>query len=261
MWGDDYVRSVFRCRYASYYTRWNDYGGYMFHGNFWSNIEMDTHIGKLVEKENRINSKEGIYKMSDPEFMYDNLKDDLMLQLYLLGYDMVNSDLDVEGLNKLAHILELPVVDFSSTDKMMSTATALKNKYSFEATKYILKKTDEFCKANGKELMLVHFDPTNVFREMVVGNKRYDQEIMDFIRDNDYRYFDMNKVHLDDFKKFNLSLDEYMERYFIGHYTPSGNHFFAYSIKDKIVEWLDPKPITYQQNDDKLIRFKGYLPK
>lgn len=48
--------------------------------------------------------------------------------------------------------------------------------------------------------MLVHFDPTNVFREMVVGNKRYDQEIMDFIRDNDYRYFDMNKVHLDDFK-------------------------------------------------------------
>ncbi|TQO36672.1 hypothetical protein GQ41_1252 [Arenibacter algicola] len=261
MWGDDYVRSVFRCRYASYYTRWNDYGGYMFHGNFWSNIEMDTHIGKLVEKENRINSKEGIYKMSDPEFMYDNLKDDLMLQLYLLGYDMVNSDLDVEGLNKLAHILELPVVDFSSTDKMMSTATALKNKYSFEATKYILKKTDEFCKDNGKELMLVHFDPTNVFREMVVGNKRYDQEIMDFIRDNDYRYFDMNKVHLDDFKKFNLSLDEYMERYFIGHYTPSGNHFFAYSIKDKIVEWLDPKPITYQQNDDKLIRFKGYLPK
>ena len=261
MWGDDYVRSVFRCRYASYYTRWNDYGGYMFHGNFWSNIEMDIHTGKLVEKENRINSKEDMYKMSDPEFMYSNLKDDLMLQLYLLSYDMVNSDLDVEGLNKLAHILKLPEVDFSSTDKMKSTATALKNKYSFEATKYILKKTDEFCKAKGKELMLVHFDPTNVFKEMVNGKKRYDQEIIDFINNNGYAYFDMNEVHLDDFKKFNLSLDEYMDRYFIGHYTPSGNHFFAYAIKDKIVEWLDPKPITYQQNDDKLIRFKGYLPK
>ncbi|MEQ8220500.1 MAG: hypothetical protein RH981_19845 [Arenibacter sp.] len=261
MWGDDYVRSVFRCRYASYYTRWNDYGGYMFHGNFWSNIEMDTTTGKLVEKENRINSKEDMYKMSDPEFMYSNLKDDLMLQLYLLSYDMVNSDLDVEGLNKLANILELPEVDFSSIEKMKSTATALKNKYSFEATKYILKKTDEFCKAKGKELMLVHFDPTNVFKEMVNGKKRYDQEIIDFINNNGYAYFDMNEVHLDDFKKFNLTLDEYMDRYFIGHYTPSGNHFFAYAIKDKIVEWLDPKPITYQQSDDKLIRFKGYLPK
>ena len=27
----------------------------------------------------------------------------------------------------------------------------------------------------------------------------------------------------------------------IGHYSPQGNHFFAYSIKDKVVEWLDPK--------------------
>ena len=261
MWGDDYVRSVFRCRYASYYTRWNDYGGYMFHGNFWSNIEMDIHTGKLVEKKNRINSKKDMYKMSDPEFMYSNLKDDLMLQLYLLSYDMINSDVDLEGLNKLANILELPEVDFSSIEKMKSTATALKNKYSFEATKYILKKTDEFCIAKRKQLLLVHFDPTNVFKEMVNGKKRYDQEIIDFINNNGYAYFDMNEVHLDDFKKFNLTLDEYMDRYFIGHYTPSGNHFFAYAIKDKIVEWLDPKPITYQQSDDKLIRFKGYLPK
>ena len=261
MWGDDYVRSVFRCRYASYYTRWNDYGGYMFHGNFWSNIEMDTHAGKLVEKESRINTKEDMYKMADPEFMYNNLKDDLMLQLYLMSYDMVNSDVDVEGLTKLANILELPEVDFSSTESMKSTSNALKNKYSFEATKYILKKTDEFCKANGKQFLLVHFDPTNVFRAMVNGEKRYDQEMIDFINNNGYVYFDMNEVHLDDFKKFDLSLDEYMDRYFIGHYNPSGNHFFAYAIKDKIVDWLDPKPMTYLQNDDKLIRFKGYLPK
>ena len=48
----------------------------------------------------------------------------------------------------------------------------------------------------------------------------------------------MNEIHLEDFKKFNLTLDQYMERYFIGHYTPAGNHFFAYAIKDKIVDLL-----------------------
>ncbi|MEZ5038731.1 MAG: hypothetical protein R2828_02530 [Saprospiraceae bacterium] len=261
MWGDDYVRSVFRCRYATYYTRWNDYGGYMFHGNFWSNIEMDTNAGVLVEKENRISSKTDMYKMSDPEFMYDNLKDDLMVQLHLLSYDMVNADVDTKGLQKLADILELPAVDFSSVEKMVSTATALKNKYAFEATKYILKKTRDFCDEYGKALMLVHFDPGNVFKALVKGENRYDQEVIDFIKANDYLYFDMNEVHLNDFKQFNLTLEEYMDRYFIGHYTPSGNHFFAYAIKDKLVEWLDPKPITYQPNDSKLIRFKEYLPK
>ena len=93
---------------------WNDYGGSMFHGNFWCNIEMDLKVGKLVEKENRISSKKEMYKMCDPEFMYDNLKDDLMLQLHLLSYEMVNSDIDTIGLKKLAKILGLPEVDFRS---------------------------------------------------------------------------------------------------------------------------------------------------
>ena len=79
------------------------------------------------------------------------------------------------------------------------------------------------------------------------------------VEDNNFRFFDMNKVHLEDYRKFNLSMDEYMDRYFIGHYKPAGNHFFAYAIKDAIVDWLEPKPITYQQDDSKLIRFKGYL--
>lgn len=259
MWGDDYVRSVFRCRYATYYKSWDDYGGYMFHGNFWSNIEMDLTTGNMVEKENRISNKSDMYNMTEPGFMYENLKDDLMIQLHLLSRNMVNTDVDLKGLNKLAEILNLPEIDFSDTEKMETTAMALKNKYSFKATKYILKKTKNFCTENHKELMLVHFDPHGVFKPMALGQSRYDQVVMDFIEENNFRYFDMNNVHLEDYKNFNLSLDEYMGRYFIGHYTPSGNHFFAYAIKDNIVDWLDPKPITYLQNESKLIRFKGYL--
>jgi len=259
MWGDDYVRSVFRCRYATYYTHWNDYGGYMFHGNFWSNVEMNLDSGKIEEKENRISKKEDVYKMSDPDFMYENLKDDGMVQLHLLAYNMVNTDVDVKGLARLAQILEVKEIDFSDKDTMIKTASALKNKYSFTATKYILNKTKEFCTNNNKNLLLIHFDPYGVFRPMTRGEVRYDQEVIDYIKENRFRFFDMNEVHLKDLKKFNVSLDEYMERYFIGHYNPSGNHFFAYALKDELIDWLDPKPITYQQGDEKLIQFKDYL--
>jgi hypothetical protein len=31
-------------------------------------------------------------------------------------------------------------------------------------------------------------------------------------------------------------------RYYIGHYNPKGNHFFAYSVKDALVDWPEPKP-------------------
>jgi hypothetical protein len=30
------------------------------------------------------------------------------------------------------------------------------------------------------------------------------------------------------------------------HYNPRGNHFFAYALKDRLLELLDPKPLPYQ---------------
>ncbi|MCU0916730.1 MAG: hypothetical protein MUC88_19540 [Planctomycetes bacterium] len=69
----------------------------------------------------------------------------------------------------------------------------------------------------------------------------------------------MNVVHAEDFKCFRLTYEQYRRRYFIGHYNPSGNHFFAFAIKDTIVNWLEPKPITYRPGDDSLIQFQDYL--
>ena len=261
MWGDDYVRSVFRCRYVTYYTRWDDDGGYMFHGNFWSNIEMDLDTGNLIEKGNIISNREDMYRMTDPDFMVDQLKDDLMIQLHLLSQNMVNADVDREGLKRLSAIFGVPEVDLSDTEKMINTAGELRDKYSFEATKYILRETEKFAREHDKKLLIIHFDPYGVMRPMINGIPRYDQEVIDFIKQENLNYFDMNEVHVEDFRKFNLSLDEYMDRYFIGHYNPSGNHFFAYTLKDRIVAWLDPKPITYLPGESNRIGFEGYLPK
>ena len=74
-----------------------------------------------------------------------------------------------------------------------------------------------------------------------------------------FQYFDMNEVHLRDFEMYSVPFDDYKRLYFIGHYNPRGNHFFAYSIKDTVVEWLDPKPITYQKREPQSIDFSGYL--
>ena len=51
-----------------------------------------------------------------------------------------------------------------------------------------------------------------------------------------------------------------MERYSIGHYSPVGNRFFAFHLKDKLVDWLDPKPVTYQKGNWAVADFEGYLP-
>ncbi|MHC4364162.1 MAG: hypothetical protein ACYSTJ_01680 [Planctomycetota bacterium] len=262
IWGDDHIRSLLRCRYIL--TRqWNQQTnraegpGKMFHGNFWSHMEIDLETGNLLEMDSLLPTPQSLYKMTDPDWMYEALKDDLALQMYLYKNGEIN-DIPIEPLKTLSKHLKCPA-DLSA-ENLRSSVAQLLDRYSFEATKYILNKAREFASANNKKLMVIIFNPS-VTRELLnKAETRYDREIVDFLNENNFNYIDMNLFHVEDFKSFNLSVDDYFNRYFIGHYSPVGNHFFAYSIKDRIIKWLDPKPITYQDPATRLINFKDYLP-
>jgi len=69
----------------------------------------------------------------------------------------------------------------------------------------------------------------------------------------------MNLVHVEDFKSFAIPLEQYWKRYRIGHYSPAGNLFFAHALRTQLVDWLEPKPITYRKDEQKMMDFSGYL--
>lgn len=257
IWGDDHIRSLLRCRHAITYKVWNHRGGSMFHGNFWPSLEMDLETGRFVEKDNLLATPSALYSMTDAQFMVDHLRDDLALQLYAykLGYIR---NLDQERISKLAARLSYPLGQ-SQEATPLQQAGELLDKYSLRATQFILEMAREFGNRSRKKLLVVLFDPHRVMPEMLKSGTRYDQEIADYLVKEKFDYFDMNEVHLRDLKKYSMPFDEYMKLYFIGHYNPRGNHFFAYSIKDKVVKWLDPKPITYRNPNPESIDFKGYL--
>jgi len=258
IWGDDHCRSVMRCRHATFYRWWDHRDGLSFHSNFWANIEMDMDSGRFVEKDNLLPTPEALYKMTDPDFMVETLKDDLMVQLYAIAH-IDPSSLDLDRLHDLARILDVPGLDKTHDGELKEWAEQLKNSYGFAATKQIVEKATKFCQEKGKELMIFLLCP-KAARQLLEGQPRYEQEIVDYLDSEGLRYFDMNLAHLEDYKSFNLSVQDYMKRYYIGHYSPSGNHFFAFSIKNTIVDWLDPKPITYRDDDQRMVDFKGYLP-
>jgi hypothetical protein len=193
--------------------------------------------------------------------MVENLKDDLALHMMVFVQGLVR-DIDMDAVDRLARRLGVPDVNSSSLAAIpRAYVRSVLDKYSLAATRYILGKAEEFAEQNDKKLLVVLFDPGRVMPALVQGKPRYDQEIVDFLKENGFTYFDMNVVHAEDFKAFRVSYEEYRRRYFISHYNPAGNHFFAFAIKDSIVNWLDPKPITYRQTEQSLIDFKDYLPK
>ncbi len=258
IWGDDHIRSCLRCRHVVIRQWRGDDGGHMFHGNFWANIEMDLDSGELVEHQSLCPTPRELYNMTDPDFMVEKLRDDLMLQLAVA--DSVDpTTLDIPRLNALADILGATHLDETDADSIVASANALQWTYGFAATRYIIRKVVSFCQAEGKEVLFTLLCPTAT-RQLLQGQERHDQTIADFLRQENLRYFDMNEVHRADYQAFNLSVDDYLKRYYIGHYNPSGNHFFAYSIRKPLLEMLDPKPITYRDASQRVIDFKGYLP-
>lgn len=257
IWGDDHIRSLLRCRHALIYKVWDHAGGAMFHNNFWPYIDIDFKSGEFIEHDNLLSDVKSIYKMTDPQWMYENLKDDLALQMAAFSRGFID-EIDASKLNHLTGILQyndFPEKSFSRRD-----VENLLNQYGFAATQHILDKVKRYAEKNQKKLMVVLFDPYRTMRELAEQKTRYDQTIVDYLRENHFNYFDMNVVHIRDFQDFNIPFQDYLKRYFIGHYNPRGNHFFAYSIKDSIVDWLEPKPLPYQETDQNLIHFQGYLP-
>ena len=261
IWGGDHIRSLFRCRYMAF-REWTERNnelegeGVMFHGNFWPNIEMDLESGILVEHPSRISSAEELYQMNDPEWLVENLAGDLALEMFLFIQNKIDR-VNIPRLKRLSAHLELSL-DWQESE-LKNTVTKLLDAYAFSATKYILTKARIFAETNRKKLLIVLFDPYRSLRSMLNGQSRYDQEIVDFLQANQFHYFDMNVAHVEDFQDFDLSIEQYYDRYLIGHYNPSGNHFFAYQIKAAVIEMLDPKPFPYANKDQRNIEFNGYL--
>jgi hypothetical protein len=258
IWGDDHIRSLLRCRHAIIYPKWDDQGGRMFHNNFWPNLEMDLDTGQWVEKENLLPTPESLYRMCDPDWMVEHLKDDLALQLFAFKLGYIR-DLDRQPIDRLAARLDYPM-NWGDTASLRTQAGGLLDRYSLRATRLVLEKARRFADENGKKLLVVLFDPSRAMDQMRRGERRYDQEIVDYLAAQGFNVFDMNEVHLKDYRRSNMPYGDYLKQFFIGHYNPRGNHFFAYSIKGKVVDWLDPKPITYRQVDANSVDFRGYLP-
>lgn len=274
---DDSARSLLRYRRAEFFEDWPEHGGMTFHGNFWSNVEMDLTTGKFVEKAQLLPTRESLYRMTDPQWMVEHLKDDLALQLAMYSFGRT-LDLDRKKISLLAKRLDFPF-DWSLDARsatiasryaeygappqtpMQVQAGALLNRYSQRASIFILEKAEAFAEANGKVLLLVLNGNADI-SEIKQHGTREDRELVDYLVKAKIPFVDMNAIFLRDFQNSPKKAADFMAPYLVngaGHFNPTGNHFIAYAIKNKLVELLDPRPIPYQQPEERQINFKGYL--
>ncbi|MGH3396094.1 MAG: hypothetical protein ACRDPO_15555 [Streptosporangiaceae bacterium] len=273
VWGDDPTRSIMRCRWAAFYpwvTKADAERG-LFNSNPWAHVEIDLETGAFVELENPLSTPESLYAMCDPEWMLTHLRDDLALQLAVYAGDpdyeqpgMIGG-LDRPKIEQLAELLGFPF-DWGADSDQRRQAAMLLNRYGQRATIFILDKVRAFTQGAGKTLLVVlnYTARTDHFRGSVVtwDGVRRDQEILDHLSAGNVPLFDMNAVHQREYQETDGSYHEYLSHHMVGgdgHYNPRGNHFFAYALKDRLLELLDPQPLPYQDRGPGTVDFSEYL--
>ena len=73
----------------------------------------------------------------------------------------------------------------------------------------------------------------------------FDQTLLDWLAGRSTTWVDLRDPFREDFARSSLDADTYLEPFYNGHHTPKGNFFFAWGIKDRVVDWMDPKPAPY----------------
>ena len=104
----------------------------------------------------------------------------------------------------------------------------------------------EWIAAEGKKLLVLLSYGYAKVRAAVTGKPRFDQSLIDYLDHNKILYVDSMQSHVDDYQSFCITLQQYIDRFYVGHYNPMGNHFFAFAVKNAIVNWLTPKLIAYK---------------
>jgi len=256
IWDDDHLRNIDAARWIRVAWMHKDLprgGGedtYPVHGFPWAHVRYDLNKGEFVELPGLCQSEDDLRKLADADYYYEVFKDDPVVHLFTLRE---GGEAPVEYLEALAEAFGLQV-NLRDPQKRAEDARKLHIAYGIRSTKYILDKLCLWAKEQNRKLMILLSYDTPTVKDFIEKGQRFDQELVEYLESKNILYVDSLVKAAEEYKVFNLSVDKFLERFYIGragaqvfgHYNPYGNFWFAFAIRRKLVDWLDPKPPAYR---------------
>lgn len=267
IWGDDHFRSIYPWRWLAFpQDVLPSLSGEMFHANPWIHAALDLESGELVDRPNACPDEATLSQLSDLDWLEETFAEDPVVQL--LCSRATGHVVDRAQVEAVAAVLGEPV-DLKNEAAVRSTSQRLLHRYGVRVGMRVIDRLHAFAQRKGKRLMVILSYPVGSVWHGCSRTPEYNetdnvdwhpQEFRDHLAAQGIPCVDTLPAHVAEFDTFRLSAKDYVDRYYIGHYNPQGNHFFAYAIKDPIREWLSSPPPAYRAKAERLIRFEGYLP-
>lgn len=258
VWEDDHMRNIDA-------ARWNRVGwmcrdlprgkkeGYPVHGFPWAHVRYDLDKNGFVECPGLFEQAEELRTLVGKEEYYEMFKDDPVVHLYALTE---GGDAPIDQLENIAKALG-EQVDLRTPATRQVQAQKLHYAYGMRSTEYIIEKMKTWADENNRKLMVfLTYDAPSVMGYIEKGT-RFDSRFVEFLETNNYLYVDLLRKFKEEYQNYSLDLEKFVERFYVeragvqvfGHYNPYGNFWFATGIKDELVDWLNPKPPAYRQEE------------
>jgi hypothetical protein len=238
---DDHYRSLDAFRMLrvgrGWWDRYQSLPTSMFHANPWDHVRFDAD-GVLVDRPNPCPTEESLYQLCDPDFLIETFGEDLVVHL-LVGRSTGRWEF-LTGQRETAAALGLDL-DLGGGH----ADAAFYDRCAFRASAILVERARREIAEQGKRLLVLLSYPGETVARACAGKPRPDEEFVGHLDHLGVEYVDSLSAHVDDYQAFSLSPQEYRDRFYNGHYTPAGNHLFAFMVKPRLVEWLDPAPPAY----------------
>lgn len=200
------------------------------------NVQADT----VTEHANPFDCETEVYRLCDEEFVYQHFQNDLML------YTLMAKSSDPDDARQLVSSISERVGIKHKHDnnylKLSHTIDSIILEAALFSTRKAVGDAERFANDWGIKLMILLSLGRQRLKDDLMRRPRFDQVLLDWMRTrNTLSVIDLRDAFSNEFKQMNIGIDEFLDRFYIGHHNPDGNFFIANAIKDAIFYWLEPR--------------------
>jgi len=264
IFSDDHLRNLLRWRWLVIPGYWGvvprDGGDLavasMLHANPWAHLAYDPEAQVFVERPSVCPTRASLTNLCDADWVVATFRDDWVAQAVHItqggtGYDVA----------LLARYAEALGVEprLEDEEAVRETATRALRRCALASTRWILERLVAWADEHGRRLMVALSYGEGDVLAALEGRPLADRALLATLDALGLPRFDSLAAHVEDYQAFAIPPQAYVRRYYIGHYSPTGNHYVAHALKPDLVRWLDPPPLAYRAGSASLTEITGEL--
>jgi len=232
IWSDDHFRSLDSWRSIRFGKR--TFGGYTL-----PYVRVDRKDKKITIFPNICPDEESLYQLRSIAFLKKHFYNDEVCLLALTTKI------------KLKRFTVPVSIGLAQGNTGNGSQDILKNyvEDALYSSQRIIEWFEDETKARGQKFALILSHSRQIIQNEIMGKPRWDQSLLDYLKTKSYPVIDLRDAHSEDFKNSKLDFRQYVGQFYIGHYAPRGNYFFANALRNPLRKWLQPPPRPYRRRE------------